>query len=357
MGLRTIGRWVLGSVVFWSAIVGGTLPLRAQSGKTIQAVKPLKVYFVDVEGGQATLFVGPRGESLLIDTGWPDNAGRDAQRIADAAKRADVKKLDYVLITHYHQDHVGGLPQLLAKLPVGTFIDHGPNRETADAATEKGWEAYQEVLAAGGVKRIVAKPGEVLPLREIKVTVISADGQLIDHALPGGGEKNAYCAQSEQRPADQTENARSLGVEIEYDRVKLLDLGDLTWDKELALMCPVNRLGHMDALIVSHHGWNQSSSPALVDAISPEVAIMDNGEKKGGSPPTLDTVRKIPGLKQLWQLHYSAEGGAAHNVSPQYIANLQGDDKGNDLELTVSGSEMKVLNSRTGERKNYPVAR
>src|SRR4051812_14492023 len=80
------------------------------------AQKPLEIYFVDVEGGQATLFVSPSGQSLLIDTGWGGNAYRDANRILAAAKRAKIKRIDYVLITHYHSDHVGGVPQLAAKI-------------------------------------------------------------------------------------------------------------------------------------------------------------------------------------------------------------------------------------------------
>lgn len=97
-------------------------------------------------GGQATLFVTPDGESLLIDTGWPDNEGRDADRIVAIAKRAGLSRINYVLITHYHADHVGGLPQLVARIPVDTVIDHGENRETSNASTEQGWKAYQELL-------------------------------------------------------------------------------------------------------------------------------------------------------------------------------------------------------------------
>ena len=163
----------------------------------------LRIFFIDVEGGQSTLFVTPDGHSLLIDTGWGDNNGRDADRIAAAAKRADVSKIDYVLITHYHDDHVGGVPQLVAKIPVGGFIDHGVNRETT-GSTEKNWEAYQKVLAGGSYKHIVATPGEMLPVEGMHVQVISADGKLIEHPLPGGGESRTSSARSEKRPADQT---------------------------------------------------------------------------------------------------------------------------------------------------------
>jgi competence protein ComEC len=111
--------------------------------------KALLIFFVDVEGGQATPFVTPAHQLLLIDTGWPDHDGRDADRIVAAAKLAGMSKIDYVLITHFHADRVGGVPQLAARIPIGRFIDHGVNRKTTDPATQAGWQAYQEVLATG----------------------------------------------------------------------------------------------------------------------------------------------------------------------------------------------------------------
>lgn len=316
----------------------------------------MRVYFVDVEGGQATLFVAPGGQSLLIDTGWPGNNGRDADRIVAAAKSAGVRKLDYVLLTHYHDDHTGGVPQLVARLPVGTFLDHGPNREFDHGATERGYAAYQQVLAKGGAQHRTEHPGETFDVGALHFRVISADGQLIEKPLAGAGQTNPFCQSSEVRPADQTENARSLGVEITFGQLKLLDLGDLTWDKERQLLCPENKLGRVDVYIVSHHGWYQSSSPALVEAIHPRVSIMDNGEKKGGSLPTMELLGRTPGLETQWQLHYSAEAGPEHNTAPPYLANLQGQEQGNSLELIGSpDGSFSVLNSRTGETKMYPV--
>jgi beta-lactamase superfamily II metal-dependent hydrolase len=318
----------------------------------------LRVYFIDVEGGQSTLFVTPAGKSLLIDTGWPDNNFRDADRIVAAAKSAGVSRIDYVLITHYHDDHVGGVPQLVQRIPVDAFIVHGPNRELDHGVTERGYAAFQKVLANTKAKEIVAKPGDRLPIQGMDVTVISADGKVIQKALPGAGEPNSYCKQSEIRPPDQTENARSLGVLIRFGNLKILDLGDLTWDKERDLMCPDNRLGKVDVLIVSHHGWYQSSSPALVDAIHARVAIMDNGAKKGGSIPVLDTVRNAPGIEALWQLHYSDEGGAAHNTQSEYIANLDGPDAGHDIEVTAApDGSFTVHNGRTGFDKHYAAGK
>jgi len=336
------------------ATVAVALSLHAQGA----AGGKLRVYFIDVEGGQSTLFVTPAGKSLLIDTGWPGNNFRDADRIAAAAKSAGLSRIDSVLITHYHDDHVGGVPQLVQRIPVGTFIDHGPNRELDHGATERGYAAFQKVLAETKAKEIVPKPGDRLPIQGMDVTVISADGKVIQSPLTGAGEPNPFCKQSEIRPPDQTENARSLGVLIRFGNLKILDLGDLTWDKERDLMCPDNRLGKVDVLVVSHHGWYQSSSPALVDAIHPRVAIMDNGAKKGGSIPVLDTVRKAPGIEALWQLHYSDEGGAAHNTKSEYIANLDGPDAGHDIEITASrDGSFTVHNSRTGIDKDYTAGK
>ncbi|RSL17610.1 metallo-beta-lactamase superfamily protein [Edaphobacter aggregans] len=351
--MKVLRRVCLLAVV--GILASATMGARAQ--KSESTADKLRIYFIDVEGGQATLFVTPKGESLLIDTGWPGNEYRDADRIAATAKRAGLSKIDYVLITHFHDDHVGGVPQLVQRIPVGAFIDHGQNRELDNAPTVRDFAAYEKVIADGKYKRILARPGDVLPIAGMHVTVVSADGNLLPGSLPGGGQANAFCKASEVRPADKTENSRSLGVQISFGNLKLLDLGDLTWDKEMELMCPTNKLGKVDVLIVSHHGWYQSSSPALVDAVHPRVAIMDNSEKKGGSTPTLVTIAKSPGLETLWQLHYSAEGSEAHNTAAEYIANPLGTDAGHFLELIGNpDGSFDVRNERTGATKHYAAA-
>src|SRR5438477_6641780 len=155
--------------------------------------KALQIYFVDVEGGQATLFVTAAGESLLIDTGWPGFDGRDADRIVAAAKKAGIAKIDYVLITHFHMDHGGGATQLAARIPVGAFIDHGDNRESTDAPTTQVWQDYQKLLSTGKYRRISAKPGDKLPIRGMNATIVSSDGAVIAKPLAGAGADNPEC--------------------------------------------------------------------------------------------------------------------------------------------------------------------
>lgn len=311
--------------------------------------KALQVYFVDVEGGQATLFVTPDGDSLLIDTGWPGNNGRDADRIVAAAKDAGINKIDYVLITHYHDDHVGGVPQLAAKIPIGTFVDHGEVREQG---ARKLYEAYKAVLDSGKYKHITAKPSDILAVGSLQVKVVTSDGEVLQQPL-SGSQANSFCGGASPAP-DKTENPRSLGTLISFGKFKILDLGDLTADKEQELMCPTNRIGHVDIYIASHHGFLQSGSAALVHAVAPRIAIVDNGEKKGGSPSALDIIKSSPGLQDTWQLHFSEEAGAAHNAPSDFIANLEGPDAGNYLKLTVKDDgRFEILNSRTKKTEAY----
>jgi beta-lactamase superfamily II metal-dependent hydrolase len=329
---------------------------RSPSGGAQTGKGDLQVYFIDVEGGQSTLFVMPTGETLLVDTGNP--GGRDAGRIVAMCKTAGVTRIDTLVITHYHTDHVGGLPEVAVKIPVGRFIDHGPNRQTEGGegrATVAVYDAYQKVLADGHVQHQVVKPGDVLPVKGMRVEVASADGEVIAKPLATGGQPNPACAASPLKDVENTENDRSVGMVITFGKLRILDMGDLTWAKERGLVCPVNKLGKVDVYIVSHHGLDRSGSPAFVDAIAPRVAIEDNGPHKGGAPSTYETIEGSPRLKDRWQLHTSEVPGAK-NVADSRIANLAGTnpDAANVLKLTgrMDGS-FAVTNERTGEAVEY----
>jgi beta-lactamase superfamily II metal-dependent hydrolase len=320
----------------------------AQSG----AAKDLLIYAIDVEGGQATLLVGPSGSSLLVDTGWPANNGRDAERIQQAMKDAGITKIDKVLITHYHDDHVGGVTNLVARVKVGEFLDHGVNREEADD-TRNNYAAY--LKAVGNTPRRSLRPGDTIEIPGLTINVLAADGQHVD-AVPGiKPEPNRYCASEPKWELDQTENPRSAGVLVRFGKFRFLDLGDLTKAKEVALVCPNNPIGTVDLYLVTHHGFNESSAKAIVDAIHPRVAIMDNGAHKAGSPEAWQTVHESPGLQDLWMLHTAEGSDAAHNSAEALIANPKGDGDGHYFKVVAhQDGSFSVMNSRTGQTKNYP---
>ncbi len=318
------------------------------------AAGKLDIYFVDVEGGQATLIVSPAGQSMLVDTGWPGHGGRDADRIAAAAHAAGVRQIDYLVITHYHDDHVGGVPQLAARLPVIHFVDHGASVESGKDADEL-FAAYSKVREKG--QHILARAGGKIPIQGIDVTVLAADGNVMPDPLEGAGAENGLCRDARLREKDSSENARSVGTLIRYGKFRLVDLGDLTWNKENELVCPVNRVGTVDVYLTTHHGFNESGSPVIVHALRPRVAIMNNGARKGGSPDAWQTVRDSPGLEDIWQLHYAIEGGTAHNAPAPFIANP--DEKCSGFGLKISAEtdgSFTVTNARTAFAKTYKAA-
>jgi beta-lactamase superfamily II metal-dependent hydrolase len=318
----------------------------------LTAAKNLEIYSVDVEGGQATLFVSPSGESMLVDTGWGGFNRRDAERIALAAKRAGVKKIDYLVITHYHADHAGGVQQLAEKMPIRNFVDHGPSIETNQQA-QVLFNMYSSYRDKG--THILAKPGDTLPIKGIEVKVLSSAGKVIDAPLPGAGQPNPECAGFDPKP-DTTENAQSVGILITYGSFRMLDLGDLTQDKEKDLVCPVNKIGPVDLYLVSHHGTETSNSAQLLHAIHPKVALMNNGPRKGGTVQAWQIIHDTPGLQDLWQLHFAVAGGKEHNSADNVIANLDETNvcSGNWLRVdAMKDGSFKVYNSRNKYEQSY----
>jgi beta-lactamase superfamily II metal-dependent hydrolase len=304
-----------------------------------------------VEGGQATLVVSPSGESMLVDAGWPGRNGRDADRIIAAAKKAGVKKIDYLVVTHYHTDHVGGVPQLADKFPIRVYVDHGDNFETGKQADElmRPYLAYREKA-----KHIVVKPGDKIPLKGVNVDVVSAANELIASPMPGAGAANPACGKDKLRAEDKTENSRSIGMIFSYGKFRMADLADLTWNKEIELMCPNARVAPVDVYLVSHHGMNMSGSIAFVQALHPRVAIMNNGPRKGGTPEAWQVIRSSPGLEDFYQLHYSIPGGKDNNVPDTFIANTDEQCEGQWISLAAyPDGTFTVTNQRNRYTKTY----
>ena len=320
------------------------LLLAAVSGSTAQT---LDVYFIDVEGGQSTLIVTPAGQSLLIDTGYPGRDGRDPDRIMAAIRDARLARIDYLLITHFHEDHDGGAAELARRIPIGTFVDYG-------APVEKGPEvvaafaAYEEARKHG--QHLVPIPGDRLPLEGLDVEIVSADGATLSKPLGGAGEPNAACAAYERRRDFTTENPRSIGLRVRLGAFRFLDLGDLVWNKLGELVCPNNILGEVDVYLVAHHGNGDSNVPAVLAALKPRVAIVNNGPYKGGGAGALAALHATADLEGVWQLHRSVNADAA-NSPDAFIANLDEDDNDTAAWIKLSAARdgsFVVANGRTG---------
>jgi beta-lactamase superfamily II metal-dependent hydrolase len=282
--------------------------------------KTLDIYVVDVEGGNATLFVTPSGESLLIDTGNGGAAARrDADRIMAAVKDAGLRQIDHLVTTHYHGDHIGAMGEVAGRIPIRHFIDHGPSVQPN--ANIDMFLMTEYVALHSKAKHTVAKPGDRIALAGVDVRVVASAGQVLQSPLPGAGAMNPHCAVSKPQAPDATENAQSVGTHYTFGRFRVVHLGDLTWNKELDLMCPANRLGTADLFIVSHHGQPSSNSEALVHALQPRVGVINNGTRKGGQPDAMKVLHTSPGLEDLWQLHFSLLSGQEYTVPGMFIAN------------------------------------
>jgi beta-lactamase superfamily II metal-dependent hydrolase len=347
----------------------------------------LKIVSIDVEGGAATLFVTPEGRSLLIDTGWPkgfgqmlspDGSAESADRIVAAAKKLGVTRIDYVLVTHYHDDHSGGTEALVRKIKVGAFIDHGANGDPLRPGTppEKAINTpagqYPRYLAAAtGHRRLIARAGEVIRIGSLTNTIVASDGEVISEPLPGAGQANPNCNVSASG-LSVNENTRSVASLLRFGKVTIAQFGDLSWDKEYELACPVDRIGKVNLLLVTQHGSAKvSSNPAQLKAMRPDVAIMANGGKKGGDPEVIAAVSALPGLQGFWRLHenytrpdLSGDGNFIANLNPPQseidkVAAKPYEappDQGYNIEAEVTeDGRITVTNTRNRFSRSYQV--
>jgi beta-lactamase superfamily II metal-dependent hydrolase len=324
---------------------------------------PLNIYFVDVEGGQATLIVTPSGETLLIDTGYPGkgkadptpgdaSVARDAQRILAAATDANVSQIDYLLITHFHGDHFGGTMELSELIPIGTIVDHGTEVEEEHGSPNtldliRGYKKVREQHSY--LKPVV---GDKLPLQGVDATIVSSAGSVLKATVRNSKAVHPACDRLEFTPSGSIVNMGSTGVLIRYGEFHFLDVGDLVGQPLSDLVCPSNRIGPVDVYLVSHHGAADAADPATFAVWHPRVAILNNGPEKGGSASMFDALRNAEGLEDVWQLHVS-EAENAENFSATQIVNL--DAQTHDwLKLSAyADGSFRILNGRTGEWKSY----
>ena len=346
-----------------SAVLLGTCAVSAPAARAA-TLKDLEIYFIDVEGGQATLLVTPERHSLLIDTGFagagvgfnPGEAhkARDANRILAAAHDAGISRIDYLLITHFHADHDGGVSELSQLLPIRTFVDHGaPNPEATATSveTKNAFDAYAAVRSKAE-QHLQPAPGDRLPLEDVDVLVVSSAARTLSAPLPHAGNPNADCQHGATPARDSYENPRSTGVLVSFGAFRFLDVGDLSGQPLFDLVCPNDLIGPVNAYLVAHHGGPDVADPSVFAALKPRVAIMNNGLKKGGALVTYQALHRVPGLENVWQLHRSAEAGDS-NFPAQFIANLD-EATAHWIKLTANkDGSFQVLNSRTGYARHY----
>jgi beta-lactamase superfamily II metal-dependent hydrolase len=334
------------AALLMAAAVIACVPSAAQQSAAVTPSGTLQMYFVDVEGGQSTLIVTPSGQSLLIDAGFPGHAGR----VAQAARDAGLSRIDYLVVTHFHADHFGGVSELAQLMPIGTFIDHNDLRQPGAApAFMESFAAYAR--ARSTAVRLIARPGDRLPLNDIDGVVVSSDRATITEALPGAGSKNAACTSAHLPAEESLENPRSTGIRFDFGRFRFIDLGDLAGEPLFALFCPTDLLGPADVYVLPHHGGGDAAHPATFGSQPPRVIVLNNGSRKGGHPTTFAALHRSPDI-DTWQLHRSINEGAK-NFPDDRIANL---DETTTFWITISAKadgSFVVTNRRTGEMKSY----
>jgi competence protein ComEC len=319
--------------------------------------KELTMYWIDTEGGAATLIVTPAGESVLIDTGNP--GGRDADRIYKVAREvAGLKQIDHLVITHWHVDHYGGAAELAARMPIGEVIDKGiPEKLGEDAKFAERIQPYRDMPVA---KRTLLKPNERIRLRalakgapNLSMRFVGVDQQFVAATkIPKPGQG---CETAADKPADTSDNANSMVLVLDYGPFRFFDGGDLTWNIEKNLVCPENMVGTVDVFQVNHHGLDQSNNPVLVKSLAPTVSIMGNGTQKGAGPQTITTLRNTPSLQAQYQLHKNIRPDSAFNAADEYIANHRAACQANYVKLVVApdGKRYTVHIPATKHQKSF----
>lgn len=316
----------------------------------------LDIYFIDVEGGAATLLVTPAGESLLIDSGYPDNGGRDRDRILNVLQKvAKLDHLDHASVSHWHLDHYGNHAALADKIRISNFWDRG----IPDSLQEDGKFGDRIALyrAASQNQSKAVKAGDTFTLESpgapLHLKVITASGEVI----PNDGEVNPHAALHKPQADDPTDNAKSVSVLFSFGKFRFLTCGDLTWNTEARLMTPNNPVGQVDLFMVTHHGLNVSNNPVMVLALDPRVTVMCNGPTKGGAPETLATLKQVKSLQAMYQLHRNIKLADNEQAPVQNIANQEDTSvcKGVWIKASVArdGNSYTVQVGADGQPKEF----
>jgi competence protein ComEC len=319
------------------------------------ASRNLEIYWIDAEGGAATLIVSPSGQSLLVDTANRTPDDRDAKRIFAATQQAGLKKIDILLTTHFHSDHIGAMPALAKLIPIEMYMDHGESIEISRPQVAAAYKAYVE--QSQGKRKILAA-GDRIPLKGVDIQVIMSAGKAITKGLKGGGPNAALCQDWKDRaaPEPDPDNDMSVGFLLKFGKFKFIDMGDLTWNYEKQLVCPANLIGTVDLYQTSHHGLDRSNSPQFVWSIQPRVAVMNNGPRKGGPATVFEILRKSPGLQDIWQGHLALGTPKEVNTDEKMIANVgpTADCPANLLKVSVApDGKYTLTNARNGFTKTY----
>ena len=359
--MRRIALAIAAAVVALVGAVHGQTATAPVVRVPVQPPGVLEIYFIDTEGGQSVLLVSPGNgilgarETLLIDAGNLTNPpGRDPDRIVAAMKDAGVERIDYLVVSHYHGDHVGGVASLAEKVPIRRVYDPGRFADELAGNRAAGFNSYLPYREKMHVT--VPKPGAKIPVAGLDVNIVSSAGEVTTSPVPGvRAAANPLCANAQQREQDNTpNNFESIGMTIDFGKFRYLDLADLTWNQELQLVCPRNLLGTFQLYRTTRHGGDWSGADAMVHAVRPRVAVMNNNPTKGGTPGTFQIVKSSPGLEDFWQLHFS-EFVARDVQSPDnFIANFTKEDGGNHIKVTArSDGSFTVKNGRNGFTKEY----